>query len=1098
MLDETKFPHFIPDKPQGEDVFEGKSQEHLAASICNYVKSIDVNPDTKDGFNMPRIIGLEGGWGSGKSNVVRMIGDSLVKEGYYSFTYDAWGHQEDLQRRSILETLTKDLTSNDVLSGEVTIKTRTGDSFTDTWEKQLQMLLSNKTIIKSHSVPSLSWAAIWAVLIAAVYGICLAVADKIIGDDCPLCNNWWIYAIPVGLTIIVGLIYLIKDGSLKNVMKMVNKSEDDTTTFQYTSSEEPSISEFKSWMQAISNDLGKASDCPLKKKKYRKLIIVFDNMDRLPSNKVMQLWSCIYTFFAGGEFENIWTIIPYDYKHLCQAITGKMDDDEGDNRIKRFINKTFPITYIVPQPVITDYEKLFYTYFDKAFGANEHDRKHICQVFMCLRKNPNPRSVISFVNELVALRMQWPDSSKYRLQNLALFVLKKDYLFYNTGTDKNATLESNLLSERLYKDIAPYYPDQDGHIRRQLCQFAYGLEDEKLAGELPLRLELERLLSKGSSIRELAAQPNYVTVLEQVLFDAKEGDLDNIVKSMTSLDEIDFGEEKTSVQSKWDMLANQKAGLKYSRHEYDTTIDTLLKHATENRVRDLTRSFCRSMHDIKIEKGDDYYEALHSLKTTLESIESKVNFHDFVLPATTTPEHFIEFLNKAGKNYKEYNLTVSNQEINNYLLNNAVSGSDMSAIVFEQLREDVNYDFTSLKDNLTKKIAADEIKDDIRPAAYINRILDSGKGIIKIRFSGTTVTAYVDSAKAPWSEKNSLGSEDVIAMYLADGKDIPDIDNTMLPRLSECIEKYMESDELLTHIGTLGTAFNKLNAYMIKNKKGNHLDIPSFSKNLLTIREGLGLDAKTLLEYANDWKYDEIKDLTAANIQEFLHQELFADYLVSAGNYTEGLIKQGVRILEKQTEGYLVKVSPTPNNTRLLRLAVSPYWKQFVLSFVGTGFLPRLNDSLTTELVTMLRRVVDSNAVEDQELLEFMINHKPVDAIMRGFLNDVMNNHFSKVDVSVPKFKVFGGLLPALSSDMDINTARNLALHFVKPIYQDKDCAQIIVANRDFYIDILKKDAPAVQEVLKGMTGNMELYGEMKEEVDSLVIKEETTESSKE
>ena len=140
MLDEKKYPHFIPDKPQGEDVFEGKSQEHLAASICNYIKSIDVNPDKKDGVNMPRIIGLEGKWGSGKSNVVRMIGGSLVKEGYYSFTYDAWGHQEDLQRRSILETLTKELTSKDVLSGKVSIKTRTGDTFTDTWENQLQML----------------------------------------------------------------------------------------------------------------------------------------------------------------------------------------------------------------------------------------------------------------------------------------------------------------------------------------------------------------------------------------------------------------------------------------------------------------------------------------------------------------------------------------------------------------------------------------------------------------------------------------------------------------------------------------------------------------------------------------------------------------------------------------------------------------------------------------------------------------------------------------------------------------------------------------------------------------------------------------------
>ncbi len=1099
MLDETKLPHFIPDNPQGEDVFEGKSQEHLADSICNYVKSIDAKPDNKDGINMPRIIGLEGGWGSGKSNVVRMIEGSLVKDGYYSFTYDAWGHQEDLQRRSILETLTKDLTTNDVLSGKVTIKTRTGDSFTDTWEKQLQLLLSNKTIIKSHSVPSLSWAAIWAVLIAAVYGICLNVADKIIGDECLLCYNWWIYVIPMGLTFLIGLIYLLKDCSLRNAMKMVNKSEDDTTTFQYTSSEEPSISEFKNWMQAVSDDLGKDNSCPLKTKKFRKLIIVFDNMDRLPSDKVMQLWSCIYTFFAGGEFENVWTVIPYDYKHLCQAITGRLNEEDDDQRIKRFINKTFPITYIVPQPVITDYENLFYTYFDKAFGKKEHDRKHICQVYMRLKKNPNPRTVISFVNELVALRMQWPDASKYRLQNLALFVLKKDYLFYNEGVkDKNATLESNLLSEDLFKDIAYFYPDQDGLIRRQMCQFAYGLNDEILAGELPLRLELQRLVSEGDSIKDYASQPNFVTVLENVVSNAKESDLDNIVKSLSSLDGIDFGDEQSSIRSKWDMLANQKVSSKYTKHECDQTLDILVRHSTEARIKNLCWSFCRAMHDIKIERGDLYFEALYKLECALKSINCNINLFDYVMPTSASPECFIEFLNKAGKDYKGYKLTVNNKELNDYLLNNAISGSDTSAIAFLKLKDDKDYTFEYLKENLAKKIFEDEIKGDIRPAAFINRCLYSEDGIIKSRFNATIVSELVEAAKTPWNEKSSLGSEDVLAMYLADGNDIMDVDITILPRLSECIERYIKSDDLLTHIGSSGTAYNKLNAYMIQNKKGQDISFSYFAKNILIIRDGLGLDVKNLLDYGNDWEYTEIEDLTASNIQEYLHQELFADYLANTGNFTDGLIKQGLSILEAQDEGFLIKINPNPNNPRVFKLVANSYWKPFVLAFVGTKFIPKLNEQLTKELITMLKRVVDSNAVEEQDLLSFLLSHEPVDTIMREYLNDVMNNHFTKTDVSVTKFKVFGNLLPVLTSDMDINTARNLALHFIKPIYKDKECAQIIVANKVFYLEILGKDAPAAQEILKGMKGDADtsnIYDVIEGDIDSMIIKEKEEES---
>ena len=69
MLNEKIYPHFISDSPKGIDCFEEHTQEQLAANICKYIKSIDSEPDKKLGGNIPRIIGIEGGWGSGKSNV---------------------------------------------------------------------------------------------------------------------------------------------------------------------------------------------------------------------------------------------------------------------------------------------------------------------------------------------------------------------------------------------------------------------------------------------------------------------------------------------------------------------------------------------------------------------------------------------------------------------------------------------------------------------------------------------------------------------------------------------------------------------------------------------------------------------------------------------------------------------------------------------------------------------------------------------------------------------------------------------------------------------------------------------------------------------
>lgn len=101
--------------PCNSDLFEGQAHMKLAEVIAN-----EIETDKKC-----TILGIDGGWGAGKSNLVGMIEKYLTNETahpelkgkYYFFTYDAWGHQNDLPRRSILEELTSFLTvDNDVLN----------------------------------------------------------------------------------------------------------------------------------------------------------------------------------------------------------------------------------------------------------------------------------------------------------------------------------------------------------------------------------------------------------------------------------------------------------------------------------------------------------------------------------------------------------------------------------------------------------------------------------------------------------------------------------------------------------------------------------------------------------------------------------------------------------------------------------------------------------------------------------------------------------------------------------------------------------------------------------------------------------------------
>ena len=93
-------PRFISDKPHGIDKFDGGSQILLSKAIVHHILR---NDDVKSEESLPRIIGIEGTWGAGKSNVVKMVEKELRdvrSKHYFFFEYDAWGNQEELQRRT--------------------------------------------------------------------------------------------------------------------------------------------------------------------------------------------------------------------------------------------------------------------------------------------------------------------------------------------------------------------------------------------------------------------------------------------------------------------------------------------------------------------------------------------------------------------------------------------------------------------------------------------------------------------------------------------------------------------------------------------------------------------------------------------------------------------------------------------------------------------------------------------------------------------------------------------------------------------------------------------------------------------------------------
>lgn len=1089
IQDTTKYPRFIPDIPVGEDCFEGHSQDKLAHSVCDYIRLQDegavanATSNIQEKTIMPRILGIEGSWGSGKSNVVSMIECELSKEGYFTFIYDAWGHQEDLQRRSILETLAINLINNGVLQGDVEIQMRNGKKHKASWKDQLSLLLSNKTTTIRKSTPRLTAAAYWGIFIVSLFAVCSLVADQLISNFDDFKCLWWIDIIPIGVAFLVGLGYWIKDRSFENIFRMIDHTNSDTIDEEYASSEEPSVSEFKNWMHAVSKYLGQS------KKQYRKLIIVFDNMDRLPSEKVMQLWSSIYTFFAGGEFKNIWVVIPYDYMHLCQAIYGNEDEqpNKGDvERVKQFISKTFPITFHVPQPVITDYRKLFSTYFDKAFGQNVHDKEHICQVFMHLQKYPNPRTVIRFVNELVAMRLRW-DENKYRLQNLALYILKKDFIFYS---DKR--LDEQLLSEELFKGVEPFYPNQE-KVRIEMCQYAYGLEDENLARETPLRNELKRKIEEGLDISELSNNSNFISVLESVIADVDLASIDKAILSMASLDGVDLSNpDKERIRAKWDYLANLKAHSNYAKHTYDDTLTILITHATDVRKKQLGKRYIAAMQKINISNGADYFNVMNKMQMELDkaNIAEDPNWYQTIECA---PEQFVQYVSAAGSDYKHYRLSTDNDALNTFLLEETVKGSNRVTDIIDIIKDDETYIFDSLKKGLSEAIEADGIENAINVAAYVHRVMDKKEGILEVRFKKNKVSSFITASKPNWSEEQPKGMEDIVAMLLADGTDVDSINDAMIKRVCECMEKYIDYTELLKHTGKKGSAYRKLNVYCIEHNEGGPVQLKYVANQLESLHATLGVDINVMLAHFNQWQKTDWGEKTKdnqyiANVKFYVHQSLFEAYLDNPGDFTNSIIELGVSALGLQEKGFLAIKRKEQRNYYLTDiLAIDEYWKAFVETYLGTPYLPEADTKLTGEAITILDWLYEKDEMKDSTLLDaiLMKADKPT---LASYLHKMMNDHFVKSDISKQKFQYFGKLLPILSADMDSNTARGLMQHFIKPICKDPECAKILIANKSFYFSVMCCDQTYAQTIINDVK-NLDVYLEVKAELEDMLDK---------
>lgn len=1031
-----EYPRFIPNSPSGEDKFEGGSQSRLSKAIARYFRSNDsLNEEA-----LPRIIGIEGQWGSGKSNVVKMLKKELSGE-YHFFEYDAWGYQEDLQRRSILELLTQDLVKNNILFGKTTVEDLEGNKKVVTWTERLKYFLARKSERESKSYPRITIGLGVTIFASFLFLVFLGIAYKY---NLCLTEMWEIIG-AIFLQFVSIILWVIdfrkkRKYRLDYLLAISQNKIDENISYEILIEEEPTAYKFKEWLQIISDFLGE--------KKGPKLVIVFDNMDRLSAEKVKEFWSLIHTFFADGGFKNIWAVIPFDKDHLSCAF-GNENEDYTKELTKHFIEKTFPIVYRVAPPVITDYKIVFDKLFVEAFGTSVDfdSREIINRMFRIEKPSTNVRDIISFINEMVALKQEWGESIS--IENIALFCLEKEQIL---NDPVKSILSGNYL--RKFKLIVNNTSQRQGEI----AALVYGVAIEH-AQQIPLTKYLENCINEepGYDINQYAeSNVHFDIVLENVVENI---DPTNVDKSIFCLNKL-----TRMVPSRlWKHLSSIKLLYPIEKQEFSMEYKALLLHLDSDMQNIIISRLYQEILHFTNFKGAYYFNALYEMDQFIKENGLSCDFMSIIQEKEVTPSTFIEFIRAANKEQivfsdhedtimcDGYRIKTNSESLDNYLAELKFNYID----VLRAIKKNSSYEFPKLLNVVTNLVKEQRVNKDNAGVIFASyRILAPMEEMpLGATLKPTLINQIHSELESDGKDIQHSGYYDFVAMKIANNQPVTLISGGEIKYVADVIDCYINYGDLLKQsLSSNDQILKDLLKYMIENHLGFKISFPSIFRYFDEIRRKIEVTEEALLENLCEW---DSKSINKGNIKICIPNASFYEVTTRIDTPLSKHINQvAVEVLSERSAKLLYSQ----------RMDSSNYWN------VAIVYLLKVMDSLPDNLVEFCKEVFWDIALGRQEpdqlpdYLKSMISK--LDSRIESAVIDIKNS-FCKGDQSINPtkfyffesyFRLYGNL---------IETPDDVVNKIILPVIDDEDCRNLILQHRDFYIDLISAARDSSNEIKK-------------------------------
>lgn len=373
---------FIPEKPlkANEDISLLFGHKDIVSVLEKMIKK------APDSFT----IGLYGDWGTGKSSIAFSLKEKIKKE-IPLVIFDVWKHEGDSLRRTFLSLLINDLKEypNKFFQNNYKIDDRYNNSRVINEEK--------RSINKYFKTP----AKILLILLVVTL-LSSLILDYFI--------EW------LGLTKFIGnyIIALISLYTIPTIIDVI-KNFIETKTIITTQDKFTDPYEFENEFRRILKE----------GLKTKKLVIVFDNLDRVNGEKALEIMSTIKTFLdpidESIKGKEVTFIIPCDEKaikrHLKNSLNYNGDNSDYERYSSEYLRKFFNTIIWIPEFYGNELEKLAYENL-KASNIDELVNEDIAALIV-FGFDKNPRQIIQYVNILISnyLLIKERNISGFDLQN---------------------------------------------------------------------------------------------------------------------------------------------------------------------------------------------------------------------------------------------------------------------------------------------------------------------------------------------------------------------------------------------------------------------------------------------------------------------------------------------------------------------------------------------------------------------------------------------------------------------------------------------------------------------------------------------------------